>query len=195
VLPSPVPRAWIAPGIALGIALGTLLAGTAASASGVASPPPGEGARFRLGWGLESAWFLNRFAFWGLSAQLEVLPDAEGIVALVVEGSWVREQDGDDEVLLLGMAARGRFALEGGGTLTLEVGLGWLRWRDPYGWDRGTWNRIYRKLSLLATIPLPGSRFLSGLPIQGFLAMSVLPPWFYPVLSVGFSVPVALPGP
>jgi len=89
-----------------------------------------HGLSLKSGVGIELAWYWARFPFRGLYAQLE-LRSPEEPVALVLEGTWLREPkpEGDDEVFLLGVSAVGALPLERGGAFRFSVGLGWLHWR------------------------------------------------------------------
>lgn len=139
---------------------------------------------------LELDWYQQRWAFLGAGVRAELRSSSDP-VAFILEGAWLREQDGDDEVLRLGGLAVVRFLVESGQSLHLKIGMGWLRWRDTSGRDRGVWDRVYRTFSIGVEVPL--ASLFSGLAgLHGFVEFNFLPPWFSGV-SVGFLLPLSKP--
>ncbi len=158
-------------------------------ASVLAWPLDAEAQRvsLRASFAIESAWYLQRLAFWGLHVEGEIFP-AKGPVALVIEGAWSREWDGDDELLWIGSFVAAHLPIEGWGGFRLGVGLNWLRWQDPYGWDQGVWERLYSKFNFAFELPFSLSKPLRSEFIV-FLEASFLPPQFS-VVSAGVRVPL-----
>lgn len=121
-------------------------------------------------------WLLHaqQYSFFGLSGRVGL---AKGMTGAFIEMGFAFEPDNDDLV----------FSLEGAGIIYvgserdksyLGIGLGWARWEDWSGWDRGVWLQSYSKFLIGSNLPF------AKLPL--FIEAAItLGSWFNPVLTVG----------
>lgn len=114
-------------GVALGCVLAVLLLGVSA-----------QGAE--IDWGIGVCWGLTpvSFSFVGGAARGQLI---SGWASLLVESAVLRDLRADDWVLYLDGALV--FSIENS---YLGAGLGWARWEDTAGRDRGIWTQAYLKL-------------------------------------------------
>ncbi|MCR4404490.1 MAG: hypothetical protein NUW06_04325 [Candidatus Acetothermia bacterium] len=153
------------PGRLLALALAISLAGAGSGAATDAQPS----------YGLAVEWLVHAqtYSFFGLSARAEL---ERGRVGARLELGLASNPGGDD--LVLSAAASAILYLGSGPERPyFGLGLGWARWEDLVGWDRGVWEQSYSKL-------LAGSKLSLGLPLFWEVALTV-GSWFNPVLTVG----------
>lgn len=158
----------------------------------------GDETRPRYGLGAEWLIYAYRFSFFGLTARVE-LPRERA--AVVFDCRVASEPGGDDlvfslegtAVIYLNTAERScrmcepasarpapGFLSGVGGRPYLGLGLGWARWEDRVGWDRGVWHQNYSNIVV-------GSEFtLAGLTVFLQVALSSSS-WFNPAVSAGVS--------
>lgn len=121
-------------------------------------------------------WLLHaqQYSFFGLTGRVGL---DKGITGALIDLGFAFEPDNDDLVLFF----------EGVGIIYvgserdkpyLGVGLGWARWEDWGGWDRGVWLQSYSKFLIGSNLPFARlSLFIE--------AAITLGSWFNPVITVG----------
>lgn len=130
---------WVSRGVALCCASAFLLfCGSA------------QGAEMRVGVGV--CWGLTpvSFSFVGGAARWQLISGGAGVL---VEGTALGDLRADDWVLYLDGALV--FHIENS---YVGAGVGWARWEDTAGKDRGVWSQVYLKLSVgqeLTLLSLP----------------------------------------
>jgi hypothetical protein len=135
----------------------------------------GEPSHQRYGVGAQWLLYGQRYSFYGVTGRMEMR--ASSVVAVLFEAGLSITPDGDDYIAF----ADGSVLFSLGPTgekVYLGLGVGFARWEDRQGWDRGIWHQAYKKLII-------GKDFSEwGLPL--FLQASLgFDSWFNSIIVAG----------
>gem|GEM_PF-6299232 len=151
-----------------------------------------------VGGGWIGGWYRRypSYGFQGLQAYVElqstILREGETKTVLAWDLARLYERNGDDVVTLLGATAWVRLPVGPGVRWGLGAGLGWLRWVDPQGWDRGVWDRTFRRVALDIGAELP--RRGRVLPVLASVWLRLRWSWEIPYFSPTLALSLSLSG-
>ncbi len=129
----------------------------------------------RYGVGTQALVYGLRYTFVGITGRMALA--STGPAAALFELGLAHEPGADDFVLQLDASAVAYFK-SGNDRGFLGLGIGFARWEDKMGWDRGIWYQNYRKF-----IAGWESSF-DNLPVF-WQTNFTLGAWFNPIVSAG----------
>lgn len=131
--------------------------------------------RYRYGVGAQWLLYGQRYSFLGITGRMEVT--ATRTVATLFEAGWASALEGDDDIALLAGAVIA-YLDPSGERVYLGLGVGFARWEDRQGRDKGIWYQSYKKLTI-------GKDF-AGTGFSLFFQASLLfDSWFNSIIVAG----------